>query len=63
MVIRVIPLAICLAWLAYEARFSPSFFVATVDTSLVSIAGGIEATLGLDTPLSARTALVDVDGS
>jgi len=63
MVIRVIPLAICLAWLAFEARFSPSFFIATVDTSLVSITSGIKGTLGVDTPLTPRTALVDVDGS
>jgi len=42
MVLRSIPLAICLMWLGYEAHFSPAFFADTVETSIVSITGGMQ---------------------
>jgi hypothetical protein len=48
MLVRSIPLAICMAWLAYESHFSVSFFQETVTTSLISISDGIEEALGGD---------------
>lgn len=32
----------CLLWLSYESHFSPQFFLATVETSLAQIFGGID---------------------
>ena len=48
MILRAVPLAALLAWLAYESHFSPSFFAATVSTSLSSIRDGIDDMLSRD---------------
>lgn len=53
MLVRSIPLVICLAWLTYESHFSIGFFQQTVTASLTSITQGIEQALGADEP--ART--------
>ena len=50
MLVRSIPLAICLMWLAYESHLSVSFFQETVTASLTSIAQGVEEALGGDLP-------------
>jgi hypothetical protein len=46
MLVRSIPLAICLTWLAYESHFSVSFFEETVTASLASIEQGVVEALG-----------------
>jgi len=56
MLIRSIPLAICLAWLTYESHFSVSFFQQTVTASMASITQGIEQALGADAPAHTRVA-------
>lgn len=48
MLVRSIPLAICLAWLTYESHFSVSFFQETLTASVASISAGIEEALGGD---------------
>jgi hypothetical protein len=50
MLVRSIPFAICLAWLAYESHFSVGFFQETVTASVISIADGIEEALGGNLP-------------
>ena len=50
MLVRSIPFAICLSWLAYESHFSVSFFQETVTASVTSISEGIEEALGGDLP-------------
>lgn len=39
---RLALIAGCFLWLSYESHFSPTFFVATVETSLAQILGGID---------------------
>lgn len=56
MLVRSIPLAICLAWLAYESQFSISYFQQTVTASLISIEQGIEQAIGADVPVQTRVA-------
>lgn len=34
---------ICMFWLAYEAHFSPTFFITTVRGSVADIVGGLDA--------------------
>lgn len=46
MLVRSIPFAICLTWLAYESHFSFSFFQDTLRTSVISISDGIEDAFG-----------------
>jgi hypothetical protein len=46
-------------WLAYESHFSPKFFVATVETSLSDIFGGIEHAIAAEYPATVRTAAKD----
>lgn len=45
MLLRAVPLALLLAWLAYESHFSPSFFAAQVHISLQAMAGGLDDVL------------------
>jgi hypothetical protein len=54
MIVRAVPLALCLLWLAYESRFSPSFFVATVGTSLSLMAEGVDDLLAGPIAVPAR---------
>ena len=42
MILRAIPLAMLLFWLAYESHFSFGFFGRTVGTSVSMIVGGID---------------------
>jgi hypothetical protein len=56
MLVRSIPLVVCLAWLAYESHFSVSFFQQTVSVSLTSITQGIEQALGADEPVRTHIA-------
>jgi hypothetical protein len=63
MLVRSVPLALCLLWLAYESHFSPSFFVATLETGAVSIASGMEDVLIADQPADFPTVLASADGS
>lgn len=55
MFLRSVPLIICLLWLGYEARFSPSFFVSTLETSLASISSGIDGAISGDFPAPVAT--------
>ena len=59
MFVRAIPLMICLGWLVYESHFSPSFFVATVETSVNSIMAGLDDVIGGDFPSHFTTAAVE----
>jgi hypothetical protein len=45
---RLALLATVFLWLAYESHFSPTFFVATVETSVADILGGIETAIAED---------------
>jgi hypothetical protein len=63
MIVRALPLAACLLWLAYESHFSPSFFVSTLETSLASLAGGLDGVVAGEISPPIRTAQVDADGS
>jgi hypothetical protein len=56
MLVRSIPFALCMAWLAYESHFSVSFFQQTVTASVISISDGIEEALGGDLPSRAQIA-------
>ncbi len=47
MLARSIPLALCLAFIAYESRFSASVFTQTVEAGFASIRQGIEETVGV----------------
>lgn len=58
MIVRSIPLAVCLAWLAYESHFSISFFQQTVTASVISITRGAEEALGVDGPAYPQVASV-----
>ena len=40
--------AACLLWLSYESHFSPGFFMATVETSLSDILGGIDEAIAAE---------------
>ena len=46
---------VCL-WLAYESHFSPKFFIATVETGVADILGGIETAIAEEYPATLRTA-------
>jgi hypothetical protein len=60
MTARLAVFAALLLWLGYESHFSPSFFIATVEASLASIADGAEAVLAADNnPAVIRTAAKD----
>lgn len=48
MIPRVLLLAICFAWMAYESHFSPNFFFRTVRTSIVDIQAGIDDAMRRD---------------
>jgi hypothetical protein len=61
MFLRSVPLIICLLWLGYEARFSPSFFVATLETSLTSISSGIEDAISGDVPAPTATKMASAE--
>jgi hypothetical protein len=41
-------LVVCLAWMAYQAQFSPSFFFHMVGASLVDMQSGIDSALAKD---------------
>jgi hypothetical protein len=43
-------LATVFVWLAYESHFSPTFFAATVKTSVADILGGIDTAIAEDHP-------------
>ena len=45
---RLALVAACLLWLSYESHFSPGFFLATVETSLAEILGGIDEAIVAD---------------
>jgi hypothetical protein len=59
MIIRSLPLAVCLAWFAYESHFSASFFTRTVASGLSSITQGMEDALGADHPAYTSVASVE----
>lgn len=59
MLVRSIPLVICLTWLAYESHFSIGFFQQTVSASVTSITQGVEQALGADVPARTRIASVE----
>jgi hypothetical protein len=61
MIIRALPLAICLFWLAFESHFSPSFFVATLERSVASLAGGIDDVVSVETARPAATVLASAE--
>lgn len=63
MIFRTVPFALCLLWLAYESHFSASFFVSTLETSVASIAGGLDEVMGAHQPAQFQTALASADGS
>lgn len=63
MLVRSVPLALCLLWLAYESHFSPSFFISTVETGVVSIVSGMEDVLLADQPADYGTVLASADGA
>jgi hypothetical protein len=63
MIVRALPLAACLFWLACESPFSPVFFVSTLETSLASLAGGLDDVVAGEIPLTMRTALASADDS
>jgi hypothetical protein len=54
MILRAIPLAVLLFWLAYQSHFSPSFFAQTVSTSLSLIAAGTDDALAGDVSSDAQ---------
>ncbi len=61
MIIRALPLAICLFWLACESQFSPSFFVATLEQSVTSLAGGIDDVVSVEVARPAATMLASAE--
>lgn len=63
MFLRSVPLIICLLWLGYEARFSPSFFVSTIETSLASISDGIDDVISGDIPAPEATKVASAQGN
>ena len=46
----------CFFWLSYESHFSPKFFVATVETSIADIFGGIDDAIAAQSPVYVKTA-------
>jgi hypothetical protein len=46
----------CFLWLSYESHFSPTFFVATVETSLADIFGGLDHAIMEEYPVHVKTA-------
>ena len=54
MTARVALFAGCLLWLAYQSHFSPTYFAATVQTSLADIFGGISDSIAADNAATAN---------
>ncbi len=63
MIARSVPLIVCLAWLAFESHFSPSFFVATLERSIASITGGMNEVVAAEYPAQFQTALASADAA
>ena len=56
MIPRVLLLAICFVWMAYESHFSTSFFFRTVGASIADIQAGIDDAMRRDGGPKWRTA-------
>ena len=48
MIPRASLLAVCFLWMAYESHFSPTFFLNTVQASLVDMPVGLDEMLARD---------------
>ena len=56
MLARLALFAGCLFWLSYESHFSPKFFIATVEASLVEIFAGLDRAITAEYPIYVKTA-------